>query len=464
MIEGRYAKTIKPLYLTGDLLCLTLSYVLAFIFRFYKTARVFDADEIILLSVSIIAWIFISIHYHLYLVSRLERIEKLLIPLFKGFLMHFCLLLVFIFLYKYSAVSRLQIFIFYAFLISSILTWRLLFLLMLKNYRKAGNNFSNVVIIGAGHWGKELRDFLTNEKSFGFKFIGYFDDDPLLSANKDQVLGTISDIPDFIKNNKIDEIYCALPDYAVGKIKNLIKIAENNFIRFYIIPDFRKFINKRVTVEFFDDIPIISLRNEPLERFSNRVLKRMFDIVFSFLTILLVFPWLLPLMAIFIKLDTTGPIFFKQLRNGKNNKEFYCFKFRSMRMNAEADTLQAQKGDRRITKLGKFLRKYNIDEIPQFLNVLKGDMSLVGPRPHMLKHTVEYTHLIDHYLVRQMVKPGITGWAQVNGFRGETREPQQMRKRVRCDAWYIENWSLLLDLKILAMTVWNMLKGEENAG
>jgi len=189
----------------------------------------------------------------------------------------------------------------------------------------------------------------------------------------------------------------------------------------------------------------------------------LFDIVFSLFVIVFIFPWLYPLLAIAIKMSSPGPIFFVQKRSGRLNHEFDCYKFRSMSVNKDSDRKQATAGDARITMVGRFLRKSNLDEMPQFINVLLGNMSIVGPRPHMLKHTKEYSQIIDKFMVRHLVKPGITGWAQVNGFRGATTEPRYMMKRVRYDLWYVENWSFFLDIQIIFMTVYNMIKGEKNA-
>jgi exopolysaccharide biosynthesis polyprenyl glycosylphosphotransferase len=192
-------------------------------------------------------------------------------------------------------------------------------------------------------------------------------------------------------------------------------------------------------------------------------LKRAFDIVFSVLVISLIFPILFPILAILIKLSSKGPVFFKQLRTGKDNNSFYCYKFRTMRINQDSDKKQACKNDNRITKIGAFMRKTSLDELPQFFNVLQGDMSVVGPRPHMLLHTEEYSKIIDSFMVRHFVKPGITGWAQVNGYRGNTEAPELMAKRVAYDTWYLENWSLWLDITIIFKTVFNIFQGEENA-
>jgi len=195
----------------------------------------------------------------------------------------------------------------------------------------------------------------------------------------------------------------------------------------------------------------------------NGIIKRAFDILFSLSIIVFVLCWLTPIIALLIKLDSRGPVFFKQLRSGRDNKPFYCYKFRSMVVNNDADQKQAVKGDARVTRLGAFLRKSSIDELPQFFNVLMGDMSVVGPRPHMLKHTQDYSSLVDHYMVRHFLTPGITGWAQVNGFRGEIKEPSSLFKRIEADIWYLENWSFILDLKIVFLTIWQSMRRNENA-
>jgi putative colanic acid biosynthesis UDP-glucose lipid carrier transferase len=210
-------------------------------------------------------------------------------------------------------------------------------------------------------------------------------------------------------------------------------------------------------------MPVLSPRNEPLDDVGNRIKKRFFDLIVSSIAIIFILSWLVPLIALLIKLESRGPVFFVQKRNGKDGKPFNCLKFRSMRQNADADARQATKGDNRITRLGNFMRKTSIDELPQFFNVLMSDMSVVGPRPHMLKHTQDYSRLINQFMIRHFLKPGITGWAQVNGFRGETKTTEDMANRVTYDIWYLENWSLWLDARIVFMTVFNIFRGEKNA-
>ena len=215
--------------------------------------------------------------------------------------------------------------------------------------------------------------------------------------------------------------------------------------------------------EMLGNVPVLSIRREPLELLENRIVKRSFDIVCSLLFLCTLFPIIYIIVGLAIKVSSPGPVFFKQKRSGEDGREFWCYKFRSMRVNAQSDTLQATECDPRKTRVGDFIRKTNIDELPQFINVLKGNMSLVGPRPHMLKHTEEYSHLINKYMVRHFVKPGITGWAQVTGFRGETKELWQMEGRVQRDIWYIEHWTFILDLYIMYKTVYNVIRGDKEA-
>ncbi|GAA4139365.1 hypothetical protein GCM10022250_38910 [Flavobacterium chungbukense] len=336
---------------------------------------------------------------------------------------------------------------------------------LLKYIRSKGYNFKTFIIVGANETGEKIRKVLAKDLTYGYKFLGFFDEkqsqtfvDPKL------IVGSFENVKKFAIDKKIDEMYVALHIDNIEVINELIEICEQNMIRIKFIPDFQLYTKaSKVEVTFYENIPVLMFRTEPMEYASNRVLKKVFDICFSGLVILFVFPWLFPIIMIIIKLESPGPIFFKQERAGRDNRSFMCLKFRSMHVNVLADNKQAEKGDRRITKFGAFIRKTSIDELPQFFNVFWGDMSVVGPRPHMVNLAKEYSDLISNYLVRQYAKPGITGWAQVNGYRGETKVLSDMENRVEYDIWYIENWSFLLDIKIVIKTVINILKGEENA-
>ena len=234
-------------------------------------------------------------------------------------------------------------------------------------------------------------------------------------------------------------------------------------MRFYYVPNLRNYMKRAMNLELLGNVPILYIREEPLRQVSNRFVKRAFDVAVSGAFLCTLFPVVYLFVALGIKLTSKGPVFFIQERSGENGRTFGCIKFRSMRVNDEADRVQATKNDPRKTRFGSFLRKSSIDELPQFINVLKGDMAIVGPRPHMLQHTELYSKLVNKYMVRHLIKPGITGWAQVTGYRGETHELSQMEGRVRRDIWYLENWSLLLDIRIMLLTVWNALKRDENA-
>jgi len=272
--------------------------------------------------------------------------------------------------------------------------------------------------------------------------------------------GSIDELANFVIDHNIDEIYCSLEDLTKAEVKQIIEFADNNFIRLKILPDYGGFMYRKVNIDFYDNMPVMSFRKMPLDEMVNRIIKRSFDMVVSSLVILFILSWLFPIIALLVRISSKGPVFFKQKRSGKNNSDFWCYKFRSMYVNHDADKLQAKRGDSRITPIGAFIRKTSIDEFPQFINVLYGDMSIVGPRPHMVKHTEEYAQVIEKYMVRHFVKPGITGLAQAKGFRGETSDSQMMKNRVRLDLIYIENWTLWFDVKIILLTIKAAFKGD----
>lgn len=340
-------------------------------------------------------------------------------------------------------------------------TWKLIFLAIRRSDRALLTDFRQAVIVGGGRIGKDLYNFVTQNPERGYLIKGIFDDTSV-GVEQSLYLGGVNQCISYVKENRIDEIFCTLPNSESEKIERLMLDADKNLIRFKLIPEFY-YTHKPTFVQNFGHIPVISIRPEPLENMLNRFIKRVFDIVFSIFVILFVFSWLFPILAILIKTSSPGPIFFVQTRSGRDNEPFKCYKFRSMRVNSDSDSKQATKDDVRKTKVGAFLRRTNLDELPQFFNVILGNMTIVGPRPHMLKHTEEYSKLIDQFMVRHFLKPGITGWAQVNGLRGETKTTEDMLQRVEADVWYLENWSFLLDLKIIFLTFYGTFKGDKNA-
>lgn len=339
---------------------------------------------------------------------------------------------------------------------------KVVFLMLRRIHRERLMAYTRVVIIGAGPVGLELSRIMESQPGMGFRVVGFFDDEAVKSPGG-EILGKIGDCMAFVKQYQIKEIYCALPDRAIDKINQLMTFADQEMIRFKLVPDVKDYFKKNVNVQMLGHLPVISPRTEPLENLTNQLFKRIFDVFVSLAVIVFIMSWMLPLFAILIKLESKGPVFFRQLRSGKDNEPFYCLKFRSMKVNEDADQKQASKNDNRITRIGAFMRRTSIDELPQFFNVLFHEMSVVGPRPHMIQHTTEYSASIDHYMVRHFLLPGITGWAQVNGHRGETAMEGAMEARVNGDLWYLENWSMFLDFKIVFLTVWQVVGGHKNA-
>ena len=457
-----YSKYFWFIHFIGDILCINIAFILMYYLKFDSID--FSDKYRFLLIIFNANWILVALMLKLYELNRIMRLDKVLFNLFKAFGFNILIITAVLFSLKQSEFSREHLYATYLMLFALIMFWRYLSIKLIKLYRKSGYNYSRVVIVGGGEVAQQLNDYFNSDDVLGVRLLGVFSDSDFSFEIKDSVkTGTLDSLEQFALKNDIDEIFYTMPLTYTKKIKGLVDFCDKYMIRFKVVPDFRGFIFKRVNIDFFNDVPVITLREEPLTDFINRFIKRVFDLIFSLLTIVFVLSWLYPFIAVLIKLSSKGPVLFKQSRSGVNNEEFLCYKFRSMTMSAEADTKQATKGDVRITKIGAFLRKSSLDEFPQFFNVFMGDMSIVGPRPHMLKHTEEYSELIQKYMVRQLVKPGITGAAQVKGYRGETKELQDMEGRVRLDVWYIENWSLSLDINIIFHTVWNAFKGDEKA-
>ncbi len=308
---------------------------------------------------------------------------------------------------------------------------------------------------------ERLLNEIEADPGFGYKVKGFFDD-ICPDDFRGKHLGSIDNLEDFVRRHTIHQIFYTYTANNNNDLSRAVKIADDNVCDFYYVPRITRFVNRPFSLNTIGSVPVLCTQPNPLSKMVNRVIKRSFDLTVSGL-FLLFYPLIYIPIAIAIKMSSTGPVYFKQERTGYRGNSFLCYKFRTMKINANADKCQATKNDPRKTRVGDFLRRTSLDELPQFINVWKGDMSIVGPRPHMLRHTEEYTELIHRYMVRHMVKPGITGWAQVNGYRGITDELWKMERRVEFDTWYIENWSFFLDLKIMVRTIINAVKGESNA-
>ena len=363
----------------------------------------------------------------------------------------------------------------------SLLFKRLLERWFIRLYREAGRNTRMVTLVGSDIELVNIYRKLIDDATLGFKVLGYYGDDELietiekvereekinLSALKNlERKGSVEDLLAAMGRHEDlqlgDELYVCLSRKDRDVIKKLSRYCDYKVVRFFYVPISVESIGLNLKRELMDDIEVYTTYEIPLQNMGNRILKRTFDIVFS-LFFLIPTALMFPFIWLIIKIQSPGPIFFKQARTGIDGKTFMMLKFRSMHVNADADKVQATKDDPRKYPFGNFMRKSNIDELPQFLNVLRGDMSFVGPRPHMLAHTEQYSALISKYMVRHFVKPGLTGWAQVTGFRGETKELWQMEGRVKRDIWYMEHWSIWLDIRIIWMTFKTIFVHDENA-
>jgi len=338
---------------------------------------------------------------------------------------------------------------------------------MLNRLRANGRNAHYVILVGDDPAILMVYNQIMKDPATGYKVSGYFADNRLENEpEKLKHLGTISDLINGITNvedlPKSNDIFCSLSHTRDEEILKIMDYCDNHVIRFFYVPRMVGNFHLNLKMDRLGDILLFTNHREPLTIMSNRCIKRAFDIVFSSVVLICLLPFF-PIIALIIKMQSPGPIFFRQERTGLNGKNFMIYKFRTMHVNKDADLVQATKDDPRKYPFGEFMRHTNIDELPQFLNVFFGDMSVVGPRPHMQHHTEMYSKLINKYMARHLAKPGITGWAQVTGWRGETDTLDKMEGRVKADIWYIENWSFLLDMKIIMMTVRNVLKGEDEA-
>jgi putative colanic acid biosynthesis UDP-glucose lipid carrier transferase len=419
-------------------------------------------DQDTFLLASNISWAIALYTTGIYFMSQQLSFERITRKTIQSVLYYLLLILMFVFLNK-EAYNRIFIVTYVLMFITVALIDRMFFY-MLTNYILRRKEIERkVVIVGYNDLSKKLVDNMVGRKS-NLRFEGYFEEySNVHELSHYPVIGNLQECVTYAQTNNIREIYSTLSPEQFPYLYTLAHEAERHFIRFRFVPDFRMFVNRQIYVDYLDNIPIISLRSEPLDDIANRIRKRVFDIMFSVFVSIFILSWLIPLLALLIRLESRGPIFFIQHRTGRNNETFRCLKFRSMYVNNDANSKQASRHDSRFTKIGRIMRKTNLDEMPQFLNVLLGDMSIVGPRPHMLKHTAEYSAIIQKYMIRHFLKPGITGWAQVNGYRGEITEEIHLRKRIEHDIWYMENWSVYLDLRIIFLTVFNTIRGDKNA-
>ena len=449
--RGRYSKYLRPISVLFDILVISLLYR-----YFFKDLGV---NNLHFTAYQVACWSIISYFSGFYEVYRYSTAIQILTKLVRQGILFLLVVIAFFPFQKNTLFSGQKIAEYLIAAFSLIGIFKFLLFYYLKRYRiTTGSNYRNVIIVGFTQEAINLKELFDKRVDYGYRFFGYFSD----TKKNAQIVGGLDDIKDFATLNNIDDIYCSINELDNAMLKDLVEYAELNNKTIKFIPDTKEIFSKNLRVDYYEVFPVLSLRKTPLHDPVANLIKRIFDIVFSLLVVTLLLSWLIPLMAILIKLESKGPVFFKQSRAGVNGEHFSCYKFRSMQVNNNTERITV-KGDPRITRIGKFIRKTSIDEMPQFLNVLLGDMSVVGPRPHIGSINTMYTGRIKKYFFRHSVKPGITGLAQVRGARGEINADEDMINRIKYDVFYIENWSLLLDLKIIIQTVSNMITGDEKA-
>ncbi|NWF88255.1 MAG: exopolysaccharide biosynthesis polyprenyl glycosylphosphotransferase [Ignavibacteriaceae bacterium] len=424
----------------------------------------------ILMAVLNFLWYFTSNVNGFYEDNNLRSFSYQLNGILKNTFVQATAAVLFIFIAKEDLFTR-NFILYYAVLLIVFVSIRIqLVQFVIKKFSLKSKKLQNIIIVGAGEVAHNFYNSTFKLKTFGYNFCGYLADDETSSNHKNKIIGRIENLEAIIISHNINEVVVALPIQEFKRLDHIIKICNRHAVRVHIIPDYFKYISKKFRVSMFESFPIITIRDEPLAEAHWRFIKRTFDILFSSLIIILFLSWLIPIIAVLIKLCTRDSVFFVQKRVGVKNKSFNFYKFKTLtstEKDENASYSPVTVGDSRITSIGRILRRTNLDELPQFFNILKGDMSVVGPRPHFIPYNNVYSGIVDEIKLRNRVRPGLTGWAQVHGLRGDSPNPVEneirTKKRIEYDIWYIENWSIWLDFQIIGLTIWQMIRGETRA-
>ncbi|TXJ25000.1 MAG: undecaprenyl-phosphate glucose phosphotransferase [Chitinophagaceae bacterium] len=454
--------------ITADLICLALITLLVQYQFASNSVQLFSSGTLTLVLLCQICWVFCARSTGLYKDFRAIPFSYEWIVFLKALVLY-SLVISFVFfqIFKNFTFERPNLIFHCAFIFIILPIEKLVIRIIFKAIRNSRQVKRKVLIVGAGDSGLKFYQNYVKDNYYGYVLTGFLDDKANPSLNG-YYLGKTTDIANVIATHELDDIIVTLPISDESQIKRIVTAGEKEGKRIRIIPHYQQFGSGKIQIETLGTQPIITLRSLPLDVFDNKLYKRTFDILFSSIVILFLLSWLVPIISLIIKLTSKGPIFFKQERWGLNNKPIICYKFRTMIPNsdvvdASGSYQQARRNDPRVTRIGTFLRRTSLDELPQFFNVLLGSMSVIGPRPHPVPLNLESKDSVENYMMRHWVKPGISGWAQVNGYRGETRRPHLMKKRVQYDLWYLENWTFWLDLQIILQTLVNMVKREKNA-
>lgn len=462
-MNNRFLRFLQGLFAVLDLLTLNLIISVIFIFLEEYIPVQYHLAYLKFVLMLNISWIVICHFSNVYGEPHISNFEAFSRRSLTTYIYWSGFILVCLFMVHQFKLSRMVVTVILAAMGVMVFINRLVYLLVQQYLRHRHIHTKKVIIVGYNNVSKRLVSYF-EEQLMNTEIIGYCENaENVHELTNYPILSSLSGVMAVSRQMQVNEIYCSIAPEQNAAIYPLMRQADRECIHFRLVPDLSYFINIPVHIDYLRDMPVISLRKEALNEVGNRIKKRVFDFLIAALIIVFILSWLVPLISLIILLESGWPVFFLQTRSGRNNKNFTCFKFRTMHNNPESHTRQASRNDERLTRVGRFLRRTNLDELPQFFNVLKGEMSIVGPRPHMLKQTEEYSKLLNKYMIRQFLKPGITGWAQVNGFRGETDTVLKMKQRVEHDIWYLENWTVWLDIRIMLLTIYITLCGDKNA-
>ncbi len=458
MQENRFSRTVKFIVFSGDIIFLNALYLVLY-FIGHLIIHPVDQSWFLFLALTNFSWLIVLFFTNPYKILRIVRTAQMTAEISFAVLLHFLITSTLLYMLQVQQVHWWSLSSVYSVFLGLVLSWRLIMVNLFRWYRSMGKNIQRVAVLGYGPLAIQLQRFFQLHPEYGYKISGFFN----YQAQSEKKMGGIDAFYSHVLQNGIDEVYCCVPHVSYQQVREVIDWSEDKFIKVKVLNEFRAFSLKGVELERYDNIPILSVTSLPLDDKRNQLIKRIFDVTFSVLFFTFIGWWFFAIVGLLIKIDSKGPIFFRQTRAGKNNSKFMCWKFRTMELNNQADTFQATRHDPRITRIGALLRRTSLDELPQFINVIQGTMSIVGPRPHPLLLNEVFSKRIGKFMSRHSVNPGITGLAQVKGYRGETRELHDMKGRYRLDVFYIENWSLPLDIKIIIQTIAHLFKGSEKA-
>lgn len=444
----RYSQYIKRLNIISDFLLLNG----CFAWIFYNHFGSFQPPFALMAMYINVTWFVITSILKAYDISRTSGFYRVLRTMLSVLVVHLLVVFTISVIEDPQRFNRDLLFQFYPWLTAVIILYKMFLHFAIKYARIHGLNYRNIVIVTQDDNPMQVQSYISDHPEYGYRIL------KVINVNDPEHRNFHEDLKTFCIENNIHEIFYSISLVNYDTLSSLMNFAEENLINFRLVADFKWVTFRDLEIEKVGGVPVMKVHTTPLDDWDKQLVKRTFDIVFSLVVITGLLSWLLPVLAVMIKLDSKGPVFFRQRRTGRDNRWFWCYKLRTMHVNGESDTRQATANDERITPFGHFLRNSSLDELPQFFNVLIGDMSVVGPRPHMLQHTRDFSVEIDKFMARHKIKPGITGLAQAKGYRGETTDPEKKKNRIKLDLYYVNNWTFFFDLRIILHTIVGLWK------